>query len=451
MWVGMAKKGKEIELGNIRLQIDPFILVQRVVMRQKLLLFLVAVIGGIITIYLYKNEPKIYASYASITVRTENMEMDFARKFVNRGMRNLNSNEEMMLIINELDLFPSTRAAMPYTIALRRMRRELIIKNSQGQIEVIFESKDPRESQRVVAFVVERVLSTFERLLYAPYDRQIEALNRAISELMPKVEDARSKLYEFKAKHPTIAIKNPDFVIDDSPMGQLAKQIQRAEQNLRACYGGARPASAPRATNGPKCQALARLKAEEQSLLQQYTSQHPSVVAIQDRVTKADKMCDQEQDEAGSGRKPGMTQADCVAAAKARIEALHRQKIDIEKRAIRKPKLQQQWAEVSLEAAQYESQLRALKERKSKTEQDRVMGSSNFADNFSLVDVPRVPELPAKPERNRFLMTGMAITAFIGIFLAVAREAFRQRFLDAKEFEEQTGLDVLAVLPDINS
>ena len=124
--------------------------------RLLVLLFLVAVIGGIITIYLYKNEPKIYASYASITVRTENMEMDFARKFVNRGMRNLNSNEEMMLIINELDLFPSTRAAMPYTIALRRMRRELIIKNSQGQIEVIFESKDPRESQRVVAFVVER-------------------------------------------------------------------------------------------------------------------------------------------------------------------------------------------------------------------------------------------------------------------------------------------------------
>ncbi|MEQ8272324.1 MAG: hypothetical protein RMA76_22590 [Deltaproteobacteria bacterium] len=447
----MAKKGKEIELGSIRLQIDPFILVQRVLMRQKLLLVLVAIIGAGITVYKYKTEPKIYASYGSITVRTEGMDADFSRKFVNRGMRNLNSNEEMMLIINELDLFPSTRANMPYTISLRRMRRELIIKNSQGQIEVIFESRNPREAQRVVAFVVERVLSTFERLLYAPYDRQIDALNRAISELMPKVEDARGKLYEFKAKHPTIAIKNQDLFIDDgSPMGALQAKITRAEQNLRACYGGPKPVTARRPTNGPKCQALARLRAEEQKLLTQYTPQHPSVLAMNDRVEKAERQCEKEQDESMSGLKPGMSQADCVAAAKAKIESLHKQKIDIEKRAIRKPRLQQQWAEVSLEAAQYESQLRALKERKVKTEQDRVMGSSNFTDNFSLVDVPRIPELPAKPERNLFLMTGMAVTAMIGLFLAFLREAFRQRFLDAKEFEEQTGLDVLAVLPDIS-
>lgn len=447
----MAKKGKEIELGSIRLQIDPFILVQRIVMRQKLLLFVVAIIGGAITVYKYKTEPKIYASLGSIAIRTEGMDADFSRQFVNRGMRNLNSNEEMMLIINELDLFPGTRASMPYTIALRRMRREMIIKNSQGSIEVIFESRDPREAQRVVAFVVERVLSTFERLLYAPYDRQVEDLNRAIAELMPKVEEARAKLYEFKAKHPTIAVKNDDlFIADDSPMGALQKAIERAEQNLKSCYGGPRPVTAKRPTDGPKCQALARLRAEEQQLLTQFTSQHPSVLAVSDRVEKAERLCEKEQDEAMSGLKPGMSQADCVAVAKGKIEALHRQKIDIEKRVFRKPRLQQQWAEVSLEAAQYESQLRTLKEQKLKTQQDRLMGSSNFTDNFSLVDVPRVPELPAKPERNLFLMTGMAVTAMIGLLLALIREALRQRFLDAKEFEEQTGLDVLAVLPDIS-
>ncbi len=42
------------------------------------------------------------------------------------------------------------------------------------------------------------------------------------------------------------------------------------------------------------------------------------------------------------------------------------------------------------------------------------------------------------------------ITAIIGLLLATIREAFRQTFLDPQEFEEQTGLQGRAVLPDIN-
>ncbi len=46
----MAKKGKEFDIGGIRVQVDPFILVRRVLMRQKLLLRLVAIVGGASTI-----------------------------------------------------------------------------------------------------------------------------------------------------------------------------------------------------------------------------------------------------------------------------------------------------------------------------------------------------------------------------------------------------------------
>lgn len=461
MWGAMAKKGKEIDLGGLRLQVDPFILVQRVLMRQKLTLFLIAMIGGALTVYSYLNTPKVYQSYSSIAIRTESRSADYWRQLANRAMRDLNSGSELMLIINELDLFGSTRFGLPYDIALRRMRRELTIDRRTDSVSVRFESKNPKQAQLVVAFVTERVLGTFANLIDSPYRRQIEALDRGIVELQPKVQEARTKLFEFKAKHPTVAVRNPDFIIaPTSPMAGLQTEISRAERNLKRCYAGQTAAPVPRArkprTDGPACRRLAELKRRKASLLAQYTANHPEVTRVSDMVAKQAIGCEREQVELGGGGsttggiKPGQSQGQCIAEAKARLAALHREKVDIEKKAIKKPRLQREWAELSVSVNQLESELRALNERRARSIQDRLVAANDFQENFQLVDSPRVPELPIKPDRNQFLLMGIAITAILGLLLTTIREALRQSFLDAQEFEEQTGLQVLAVLPDIS-
>lgn len=461
MWGAMAKKGKEIDLGGLRLQVDPFILLQRVLMRQKLLLSIIAVIGGALTIFFYKSTPKVYASNSQIAIRTESRAEDYWRKLANRAMRDLNSNAELMLIINELDLFGSTRGnpAIPYEMALRRMRMEMNIQRQSGSISVRFESKDPKQARDVVAFVTERVLGTFANLIDSPYRREIDALERGIVELQPKVKEARQRLFEFKAKHPTVAVNTPSFIAPTSPLGGVETQIKAAERNLKSCYAGARAAPAPppskKVTSGPACQRMRELERRKASLLAQYTANHPEVVRVSDLVAKQEIACENEQVELGGqaptgGIKPGQTQAQCIASAKARLAALHREKVDIEKKAIKKPRLQREWAELSVGVNQLESELRALRERRANSIQNRLIAANDFQENFQLVDPPRVPQLPSKPERNQFLMIGVAITAIIGLLIAVVREALRQSFLDAQEFEEQTGLQVLAVLPDID-
>ena len=260
-----AKKGKELDLGGIRLQLDPFILVRRVLMRQKLLLTCIAILGGILTIVAYLNEPKVYASNSQIAIRTDTRDESYFRRLVNRAMRDIRSNEEMMLTINELDLFGSTRANLPYEMALRRMRRELRIDRSTGSVAVSFESRNPLQAQKVVAFVTERVLGTFFELIDSPFRRQITALQRGIGELEPKVEEARTELFEFKARHPSIAVTVPEFVSRDSPLAAVQDDLKSAERNLKRCYAG-RDAVAPppRAvkpkTDGPACRRLAELK-----------------------------------------------------------------------------------------------------------------------------------------------------------------------------------------------
>jgi uncharacterized protein involved in exopolysaccharide biosynthesis len=455
----MAKKGKEIDLGGVRVQVDPFILIRRVLMRQKLLVSVIGVVGAVLTVLAYKAEPKVYSSSATIAIRTESMPEDYVRKLINRAMRDMHANTERMLLINELDLFGSTRASLPYDIALRTLTGPdgLKVDQQQGSIGVSFFSKDPQQAQMVVAFATERVLGKLANLLDSPYRRQLEALSRGIEELEPKVQIARTNLFQFKAKHPEIAVVMPDLIREDSPLAGIQKDIERAELGLRACYAGVKApvAAAPRARpEGPACQRVKELRRERADLLAQFTQNHPSVIAADQAIVKALPACKEEQArdstaEAAPAPRAAMSQSECIEAAKDRIAGLYRDKADIEKQGIKKPELQRKWAELTVETNALEAQLRALQDRRAKASEDRLVGANEFQENFQLVDAPRVPELPTKPERNRFLMVGLGLTAFLGLGLALAREAFRQSFLDPAEFEEQTGVQVLAVLPEI--
>src|SRR5262249_51928799 len=137
----MPKKSKEIELGGWRIQVDPLILVRRILTRQKKLLALVAVLGMISTALLYKGTPKRYTSSAEILIRQEAFQEDYLRKLLNVVARYVGSDTEMMIIINELNLYAPTRAAYPYDLALREMKRELKIDRPGGAISISFTSK----------------------------------------------------------------------------------------------------------------------------------------------------------------------------------------------------------------------------------------------------------------------------------------------------------------------
>lgn len=455
----MAKKGKEFDIGGIRVQIDPFILVRRVLMRQKLLLTLVAIVGGAATIAMYLVTDKRYATSSTIAIRTDTMQEQTVRNLVNRAMRDVNSNVEMMLMINELNLFASTRAGLPYDIAIRSMRRELNIKRSTGSIGVSFASKQALECERVVSFASERVLEKIANLLEAPHTRKLADLERRATEIDPQAKEAQDKVLNFKAKYPKIALpRNLEFISQGSGGSSIQKSLEAAKKNLKACYANV---SAPvvvkrKIPDGPECRSLKSVIARKNSLLSKFTASHPEVRKAQAAVGIQQSKCDRErerlQQAAGVvGRRPGQSQGQCIAAAKASIDRLNRQKAEILAKQGRKPKLQAKWAELNFKADQLNSELKYVNDQIRSTHRSRMSAITNFQENFQLVNPAKVPQLPSEPDRTKFMIIGMAITAILGLILATLIEALRQSYLSAEEFEEQTGLQVLATLPDIKT
>lgn len=452
----MARKGKEIAVGGLRIQVDPLVLVTRILMRQKLLLTIVAILGGIGTVGSYLRAKKVYESRSNVLIRYENFEDFYLQKLLNVAVGYLGSDLEMMIIINELDLYAKTRAKMPYEMALRDIRRELGINSKTRNIEIRFKSTDPVLAQRVVAFVTERLLSKMAELNEAQFNRDLDSIQLSLRDLEPKKRMAETKLYEFGNAHPEIADRLAGLMAN-SPSAGIEEEIRRAEAELTAARTGriAPLDQGPRPrTTGPEMAKLHEMEVELQRLKAQYTDTHPDVlnmsrlVAEQRRKATAESagMPDTSAASAASGEEARKAR---IARAEERLKSLIVQKVELDKQSIKKPQLQREYAELSLAASTYQSEIRDLYGRRESTRRERTLAANRFQENFQLVDPARVPEIPSEPDRNKMMMIGIGITAILGLALAAVREALRQTFVDATEFEEQTGLQVFAVLPNI--
>ncbi|MCK6544679.1 hypothetical protein L6R52_02335 [Myxococcota bacterium] len=443
----MAKKSKEIELGGLRIQLDPLVLLRRIVTRQKLVLVAVAVLGGIATALQYVRTPKKYTSFAEIVIRAEAFQEDYLRKLLNVVARYVGSDTEMMMVINELDLYADMRRSMPYELVLRDMRSRLKIDRPGSSLVISFQSKSPRDAQLVVAFVTERVMTKLADLKDSPYRQQLDAISTGMADVEPRLEGAQLRLFEFKQRHPEIAQRTIDLR-EGSPAAIIQEQLERTKKELEACFGGAvEVATAPKRSSTPACRRLDDAEAEREVMLGQFTASHPAVMALDNKISDLEAQCAK----SGAGDRPAargkMSETECAAAARAKLGRLSEERLALERGASKTPELERQWAELNLEASALDSEYSAFREAHRRVNKDRLVAANEFRDSFVLVDPPRVPEVPSHPEKGAFMLAGMVITAIVGLSLAILREALRQTFADAREVEAEAGVPVLVTLP----
>lgn len=449
----MAKKGKEFEFAGVRVQIDPLILARRLITRQIPLLVAVALIGGAITAFSYKSAERRYLSKSSVLIRYEAYDETYLGKILNVAASYFGSDAEMIIILNELNLFESMRASRPYELAIGRLRDELIVRTSEQRIEVGYKSNMPRLAQRVVAFTTERLLNKMAELNEAPFNRELDAVESSLGDVEPRLKKAEQQLFEFKNRHPRIASELTILDGADSPSSLVDAAIREAERELAAARSGV---VLKRKDITVSNTAAARKLVELQKLLiaakTTYTENHPKVLRLEKDVLDQERVVRQEraaaQGDVPVGNSPAARKARTLAAQE-KLRRLLKQKARDEASLIKRPELQQKWQKLSLQVSTLNSEVRELLGRRNEVRRERVLAANNFHGNFRLVDPATVPEVPVEPEIKKFAGMGMAATAAIGIVLALAREAFRQTFVNANELEESTGLQVFAVLPNI--
>ncbi|HAU06906.1 MAG TPA: hypothetical protein DCS49_03825 [Gammaproteobacteria bacterium] len=93
-----------------------------------------------------------------------------------------------------------------------------------------------------------------------------------------------------------------------------------------------------------------------------------------------------------------------------------------EARVIQTHQVQRQYDELVREHAQHIVKYQEMKSKKMEAELAQNLESENKGESFTLIEPPRIPVKPEKPNRKKFLLVGVIMSLMTGISLALLIE-----------------------------
>lgn len=348
---------------------------------------------------------------------------------------------------------------------------------------ISYQNSDPKMAKRVV----QALLTLFvENSLGANREDSAIAqqfLKKQVKSYEMRLDAADERLKEFKRKHIGEMPSNGRDYFDrlqsaENDLSQTKEALIEAKkrrdmlkkqlQGDVPTFGIATPSPSDDGQGGagPLDQRIQQMEMKLDNLLLKYTPQHPDVVALKRTIKRLKKQRQEEiQSEpkttatVASNSSPlyrqmklqlGSAEAD-VAALQARYDARKKGVEELRRLVNTVPQVEEDLARLNRDYAinkeHYEKLLSRLESAKLSTEADQ-----NANDvQFKVIDPPRVPQLPAAPNRP-LLMTAVFLGGIIsGLALALFLSQIRVTFDNRRSLAEAIGLPVLGTVSVIMS
>jgi capsular exopolysaccharide synthesis family protein len=181
----------------------------------------------------------------------------------------------------------------------------------------------------------------------------------------------------------------------------------------------------------------ARLQAEYEKLSVTFKDDYPAVRALLGRMRSIEnRLREEEQKIFETVRNRYEAAAERVAALKERVAAQQQAAMDLNERAT-------QYKIMAREVETNKQIYQSLLERAREIESMAGISSSNI----HIVDVARLPILPAKPKVGRNLLLAVVLGLFAGVGLAFFLEYFTDQIANPDEITDRFQIPILGVVP----
>jgi polysaccharide chain length determinant protein (PEP-CTERM system associated) len=398
-------------------------------------------------------------------------------------------------VIRDLNLYPGMREMAPMEAVIDRMRKDIAIKVVEGS-ESFRISYEAAETPLLAVQVTERLA----RAAVEANVRDREVLARETSTfLQSQLEDSRRRLVEQEKRLETYrlrygpelpnqlqsnmqAIQNTQLQIqslndslnrDRDRRMLVARQLadlQTEQFTIDKMPAGSGSSSAA-ATPPPDASAAIRLEvaiAELRSLEDRVTPQHPDLIRAKRLVEDLEKKA-QEEAEAKpnpNARAKPLTATEIakrnrVKELQGEIESLDRQiakKVadEVELRATLQryrarveavPTRESELASLTRDYDTLQSQYRTLLTKKEDSKVAEELERQQVGEQFKIVDPPRLPEKPFRPNRPLIDMAGAAGGLALGIGLTLLLEIRDKSLKTGFDARLVLGIPVLGLIP----
>ncbi|MGO9085583.1 MAG: GumC family protein [Candidatus Sulfotelmatobacter sp.] len=409
------------------------------------------------------------------------------------------SRTRLLHIIDQLNLYASSRAQSSPDEKVERMRKDIdieLVRDARNQItafNVYYSSGNPLIAQKVTSELTNLFISENLETRQQQSEGTTQFLENQLETARKGLADQEEKIRQFKAQHvgemPGQLASNLQILSglqsqlqNDEDALNTAKQqhvyLQTLADQYRAIQGTAKTADGTTVGLPAIDEELDKLKAQLADLSSRYTDQHPDVRKLKEQIAKTEKMRDQLlaslKEKGPDSSNDGVDSANAAVGtdpAKAsmlaqvqsqlrsnQVEITNREhsiaslkvKVDeYQARLNQEPIREQQLADLTRGYEQSKANYDDLLKKKNESAMATSMELLQQGERFNVVDPPSLPQKPEFPNRLKFCGMGLGIGLALGVVVAGAFEMMDDRVYGEKELKKLLPPMILAEIPAI--
>lgn len=461
-----------------------------VVRRRKLSLVLPALIVMAAAAAVAFLLPAIYKSTATIMIEEQEIPAElvmttvtsYAEQRIQQINQRIMSFSRLLEIIQRFNLYPEMKERSTTEEIVEQMRKDTELKPISADVmdrrtgrptaatiafSLAYQGKTPNTVQQVANVLTSFFLEENLKARARQTEEASEFLEGEMGRVRQELAELDARLATFKEKHIN---ELPEMVqVNVQAINTIERNIDAAGEQVRGLKEREGYLQTQLSSIKPRLdkeedftrQRLEQLKIELVAMQQRFSEEHPDVKKARTEIAQLEKKVDALGTGGGKGAgapdNPAyVTLASQLASTRAEMSALQRQieKLNAEAATFRArlaatPKVEEEYGALVATRAGTQAKVSDLMRKLMEARVAQGLEKEQKGERFTLVEPPRLPEKPFKPNRLAILLIGAVLGIGAGVGFAALREFSDNTVRDGERLSAETGHPVLAGIPVI--
>jgi polysaccharide chain length determinant protein (PEP-CTERM system associated) len=447
-----------------------------------ILIFLMGVAGAF---YL----PPVYKSTATIMIEEPEVSKEFIKTggvgYAEQRIQQINqrimSYSRLMEVIQKHDLFPEMWETSNSDAIVEKIRKDVTLEPVKNEFTdrrglpnektiaftLSYQARDPEKAQQIADVLVSLFLeeNLMDRVKQA--DDTTEFLEGELSRLNGELATQEARLADYRLVHlnelPELLMANTQNLTNIErnlqTLTQQLRSLREREVYYQTQIAGLKP-HADQEEEVATRRRLEDLKVQLVALSQRLSEEHPDVRKTRWEIAELEKKLDTALRKTRTGGPPDnpayVTLAANLAGARSEIQSMQRQieqqtaeAGEIRRRIASTPKVEEEYGAIVAIRNNTQTKINELMRKLMDSKMARGLEREQKGDRFILLDPPRVPKVPFKPNRPAIVLISLVVGLGAGVGWAALREFTDDAVHGADRLEEETKLPVLVGIPVI--
>ncbi len=458
---------------------------KQILKRRKKDLILTALVIFIIAAGVAFGLPPIYRSTATILIEEQEIPREYAMSmvtsFAEQRIQSYNqrimSSSRLTEIINRFNLYPDLRQKWALEEVIAKMKKDIrfetitpeVADRRTGKITtatiaftVSYDGKSPDTVQQVASTLASLYLQENLKVREEKTAGASKFIEEEMKEVQANLASQDRKIAAYKQKHLNSLPELAQLNLQE--LDRIERNIEQLEINLRSLREreGALQSQlasiAPDLAN-PDKDRLKELRVKMIFLKNRYSDQYPDVKKTMAEIADLEKKLKISGEEA-IGNKPDnpayITLASQLASMRSEIDSAKRQiaasaerRQQYHSRIVSSPRVEEGYRVLLGERNNLQAKYDDLMKKYMETKVASGMEKGQMGERFTLIDPPRLPEKPVKPNVPAILLIGLVLGIGGGIGTVSLKEYSDQSVRSVEALAKATGVTVLASVPEI--